>query len=879
MTVHRGWSGLLIATTLIAAPPLAGQGLLDEARTAYRESRYEDAIVAYHRLVRADPAATQPAYGLVHALVMVGRYDAAIETAREYERRSPGSPALANALGEVLLLRGRLDDAESAFRRAARAAPDSLTARLNLALLAERRGRIAEALRGFDSFIDVYNRSSSLSSKQLEAVATAVSHLGTRDPDLYRDALRAYDEAIAADGGNLDAQVSVGAMFLDKYAGTEARQAFETVLARAPRHPLALLGLARTRRFAGEPDAMTLVDSAIRVNQSLVPARVFRAMLLTELEDYTAASTEVQRALDVDPNDLAALSLLGAIRYLQGDRDGYDEIVRRVTALNPRYADVYNTAADMAARNRLYREAATFARRATEVDSTSWRAFALLGMNQLRIGRIQEGRQNLETAFAGDPYDVWTKNTLDLLDTLTQYDQFATERFRVAADPKEADLLAVYVGDVAEQAYDRLADTYGYRAPTPVRVEIYPDHADFSVRTVGLVGLGALGVSFGPVVVMDSPSAQRTGEFNWASTLWHELAHTFHMGLSQYRVPRWFTEGLAVYEERHARPGWGQGVNPGFLLAFRTGRLHPVSELNNGFLRPSYPEQLIYSYYEASLVCEMIAAERGPQALTQMLEAFGRGASTDEAFRSVLGERVGAFDGRFDAWLRERFAGPLMALRAAQPIDSGPPAHDPAALERRARDPGDFAAQFAMGRRLMEQDRVREALPYLERATTLFPQYAGFNSPRELLAAAYRVVGDTARSIAELRALTARNAGHYVALIALADLLEATGDRRGAADALDGSMYVYPLDAATHRRLATLAEGLADWPLAIREHRALVALAPVDRAQALYGLARAYYGGRDLEHARATVLQALEIAPAYEEAQDLLLEIHEARRP
>jgi len=861
------------------AAPLAGQGAIDEARAAYLSSRYDDAIREYRALVRRQPAAAAPALGLVHALAAVGRYDDAENEARAFERRNPDDPALANALGETLLLQGKLDEAGAAFHRAAQRAPDSLTARLNLALFAERRGRPDEAARGFDAFIDVYNRATTLGPDQLAAVAGAVRHLGIRNPDLYRDALRAYDEAIAADSDNLDAQVAVGTLFLDKYAGTEARQAFEAVLARAPRHPMALLGLARTRRFAGEPDAMALTDSALAVNPNLVPARVFRATLLTELEDYTAATDEVQRALDVDPNDLEALSLLGAIRYLMGARAGYEEIVRRVSALNPHYAGLYNTAADIAARNRLYGEAAEFAAQATQVDSMSWRAYALLGMNQLRIGRVREGRDNLEHAFAGDPYDVWTKNTLDLLDTLLQYNELTTARFRIEADPKEADVLAVYVGDVAEAAYDSLSRAYGYHAPTPVRIEIYPNHADFSVRSVGLVGLGALGVSFGPVVAMDSPSARHTGEFNWASTLWHEIAHTFHMGLSQSRVPRWFTEGLAVYEERRARPGWGEGPNPGFLIAFRSGRLHPVSQLNNGFMRPAYPQQLIYSYYEASLVCELIGEQHGSEALTSMLRAFGSGASIDGAFRQVVGESVEAFDDDFDRWLRQRFAGPLAALASAQATDSGPPFHDPQALERRARDRADFIAQFTMGGQLMEQDRPREALPYLKRAEELFPDYAGRGSPRELLAVAYRTLGDTARAIEELRALTSRNAGHYPGLLALADLLEATGDHRGAAQALDRSMSVYPLDATVHRRLAQLAEDLEDWPMAIRERRAIVALRPVDRAEALYQLARAYYRGRDLDHARATVLAALEIAPAYQEAQDLLLDIHEARRP
>ena len=114
--------------------------------------------------------------------------------------------------------------------------------------------------------------------------------------------------------------------------------------------------------------------------------------------------------------------------------------------------------------------------------------------------------------------------------------------------------MGLYAGELAEEAFAKLQERYGYRPSGPIRIELYRSHADFSVRTLGLTGLGALGVAFGPVLVMDSPSAMEPGEFNWGSTLWHELAHVYAIRKSGGRVPRWFTEGLSVLEERRARP-------------------------------------------------------------------------------------------------------------------------------------------------------------------------------------------------------------------------------------------------------------------------------------------------------------------------------------
>ena len=296
---------------------------------------------------------------------------------------------------------------------------------------------------------------------------------------------------------------------------------------------------------------MELANRSLEVNEHYVPARVFLATRLLQVEDYDRAMEEVDKALDVNPSSLEALSVLAAARYQSGDERGFAETRRRVLSLNSRHGDFYTTMEEVSARNRLYEQATRFASLAIEIDSMSWRGYALLGMNELRNGRMREGRGNLERAFAGDPYDIWTKNTLDLLDILDLYPETSSPRFEFIVDGSESELLTPYLSAIAEEAYDRLSEKYGYEPPTPIRVEVFPEEVDFSVRTVGVTGLRALGVSFGPVVAIISPSAKGEGYFNWGSTLWHELSHTFHMGVSEFRVPRWFTEGCSVYADKY----------------------------------------------------------------------------------------------------------------------------------------------------------------------------------------------------------------------------------------------------------------------------------------------------------------------------------------
>jgi Tfp pilus assembly protein PilF len=59
----------------------------------------------------------------------------------------------------------------------------------------------------------------------------------------------------------------------------------------------------------------------------------------------------------------------------------------------------------------------------------------------------------------------------------------------------------------------------------------------------------------------------------------------------------------------------------------------------------------------------------------------------------------------------------------------------------------------------------------------------------------------------------------------------------------------------------------------------VLALAPANVAEARYQLALALYQSGDPAAARREVLRALELAPAFEQAQDLLLRIREGGPP
>ena len=218
--------------------------------------------------------------------------------------------------------------------------------------------------------------------------------------------------------------------------------------------------------------------------------------------------------------------------------------VKTALAVNPRSGELYETLAHFATNQRRYAESMVFLRKAIEFTPNLWSAHLALGQALLRSNQLKEGREEVEAAFKGDPFNVWAKNTLDLLDSMADFRDYNAGNFVIRTSAKESDVIQSYAAELLTEVHKKLAEKYKFTPQGPIVAEIFANHEDFAVRTLGLPGLGALGVCFGQLIVQDSPSARPGGEFNWGSTLWHEYTHVITLQTTDNRIPRWFSEGL-----------------------------------------------------------------------------------------------------------------------------------------------------------------------------------------------------------------------------------------------------------------------------------------------------------------------------------------------
>ena len=668
---------------------------------------------------------------------------------------------------------------------------------------------------------------------------------------MYQEANQEFREAVAQDDRKPDYRVRWGRLMHERFNNEEAENLFNEALEGDPKNAQAYLGLALVSADGYDSKAVKWTAHALELDPKLVEAHELMANLALEDSNPTEALKQADTALQISSEALDALAIHAAVEVL-ADRSP-DTWLAKIGQVNPTYGEGCGIIAHHLLLNYRYQEAIAYYRKGLELDPQLWSARSVLGVNLMRLGEESEARRELEMCYENGYRDAATVNTLRLLDSYKDFITFKDQTTILKLHKKEAELLRPYFEAVLHRAMATYEQKYQMSLPGPVQVEVYPNHEDFAVRTMGMPGLGAEGVTFGEVVAMDSPSGRTPGEFHWASTLWHEMSHVYILTASHNRVPRWFTEGLAVHEESQTSPEWGNRLTPDILVALRDKKLLPVEQLDRGFVRPEYPAQVLVSYFQAGRICDYIQGRWGEGKLLDMVHAFADRKSAREALRQDLGISPEDFDKQFQAWLYGEF--------------------------------GKTAAGFEEWRKGLKalvasaQDRqYDEVLKEGDKVRSMYPEYVEAANAYEFLAEAHLAKGDKQAAARVLVEYEKAGGESPTTLKELATLEEELGDPKEAAATLDRINFIDPVDEDLHRRLGKLWFAQENYPGAVREYSAVVAMHPLDAASAQFSLAQAYFAAGQRDQAQEHVLASLEAAPGYRPAQKLLLELQDSAK-
>ena len=655
----------------------------------------------------------------------------------------------------------------------------------------------------------------------------------------YADSNNIFRDLVAQNPKNANYRVRWGRMFLEYSQPADASDLFNEAIEIDEHCAGAYLGLALLAADGYDGKAADLAAEALKDDPKLTEAQELLARLSLEDGDIAKAAAEARKALQLDPNSVQGKAILASIDWLADKKD---------SPWDPKDARGYETGAHFFVMNRRYDEGIAFYRKALELDPDLYSARSQLGVNLMRMGQGEEAFKQLEDCYNNSFRDDATRNSLKLLDTLKKFVTIQDEAVTLRMDKKESDLLAPYFEAEMRRiraAYDK---KYGFHLEGTVQLEVYPNHEDFAVRTLGLPGLGALGVTFGHTVAMDSPSSRKPGDFHWASTLWHEMSHVYTITLTNSHVPRWFTEGLAVHEETVVSPEWGDRLDPGSIEYIKDKKLLPIADLDRGFVHPKSPIQVGVSYFQAGKICDYITDTYGWPAVLAMLHDFGAGEETAAVIRKELKIEPEDFDKRFLAYVE---SATKTAVGRFDEWRKG-------------------IQQVAALSKAMDFDGViREGLVIRD----YYPDYVEAGSVYEFLADAYAAKKDTASAMAQLDRYVKVGGRDPVLLKRQAQYLADAGRKKEAAEVLERLNYIYPLENDQHHSLGLLWMEQGNVAGAIREFAAVAAHNPIDPAEAHYQLANAYFADRQIGKAQDEVLSSLEAAPSYKPAQKLLLEL------
>jgi len=741
------------------------------------------------------------------------------------------------------------------------AANPSGDAALEAGLLQQMVGRRTEARRSLQLIL--MNDARSPSARDYLRAARASRALGR-----FEDAQAYFRDAIALAPTDPLVNTEWGDMFVEKYNNKDAARSFEEALKADAEYGRAYLGMARALADTNPPQALQFAERALKINPIDAGAHLFMAEHAIYQDRKKDARASIARVLETNPRHLEALSMRAALAYVEGRDQEYQDTVAAALKIHPAYGEIHRIVGSITAHYYRFDEAVEHVRKAIALDRENNRAYADLGAHLMRTGDERNARRALETAFRVDPYDTVTFNLLTLLDNLEPFDTIKDGDMVIRLHPDEAPVMRHHAPQLAREALDALSKRWEFTPKGPILVEMFPQHDDFAVRTLGLPGmLGALGACFGRVVTLDSPKARDPGTFNWGETLWHEMAHVITLQLSNNRLPRWLSEGTSVYEERRARPEWGREMDLPFARAIDRKQVILLRELNAGF---SNPETISLSYYQASLVVEHIVNVYGQAKLRELVRSYADGVDTEAAIEQALGVDIDALQASFDGFIDTRFAGVRRALAVPDGLSPEMPVDRLKAIV--SANPGSFTAQMALGMALQESS-PDAAIAAFEKAAALVPNATGDDSPQALIAKIAVARGDKARAARALDALTTHAQSDVQSSRQLVTLLDGAREPARLQVALKRVVAVDPFDAQAQSALGRMALAAGQTAEAVRLFRAALGARPVDRAGAHADLAEALLQGGQKDEAKKQALAALEIAPTFTRAQDLLLKL------
>lgn len=718
-------------TSGINADDVAKNTDLQQARKLYLSGRYQEAATGYDALLKSEP--TQAAIGLAKCHIARGEYDQAItalEAAMAVEPAEKKNAELPGLVAEIAFQRGDHEAANKFVEQALKLDENQLAARWIQAELLAARGELEAANKAYDWFISYYNAADKIDKAddyyyigQGAAQFARWNRLSDQFTFLVNDL---YPEAVKIEPNFWPAKLAEGQLFLEKYNQPEAAKALKAALAmngsNADIH--AALAELAIQNFELEA-AQRSIRAALAVNPNHLRAQLMQADVhLANFEPELAIGV-LETALKLNPVNEETLGRLAAS---YGMVDGLSEtvagtrlgnLIDEALARNPHCGTFFFALGEALDKGRKFPYAAHYFAQAVKVLPQHAVARGQLGLMQMRLGEEADARKVLEESFEIDPFNVRVINSIKVLEVLNGYETLETEHFILKYDPQKDKLLAQYAARYLEEVFPELCQRLDYTPKDKSLFEIFNQarntdgHGWFSARMVGLPNIHTIGACAGKMVALTSPSAMKQ-KFNWARVLKHEFVHVINLQQTNFNIPHWYTEALAVLLEDSPRPAtWNE------MLARRVpaGKTFNLDSINLGFIRPGNSEDWQMAYCQAEIYAEYMIERFGPDAPGKMLAGYRDNLNTSDSIERAFGVKVEDFEQGYT----EHLAGIVKSLT---PKDAAAVPRDFAELQKaRAEKPDDVELTAELALAYLRRKQLPEAGQLADRVLAKEPKH------------------------------------------------------------------------------------------------------------------------------------------------------------
>lgn len=674
-----------------------------------------------------------------------------------------------------------------------------------------------------------------------------------------------------------NAYIAAAELALSKNDFALAAEDFQVALKVDQDNPRILFGLAQAFEPSDSDKAEEYLQQAIEINPNHIPGLLMIAESHLSAERYDETETLLAKVLEINPHQPSAWAIRAVLAHLASDSAREEECREKALTHWKDNPEVDYLIGKHLARKYRFAEAATAQRRALKFNSDYLPAKMELSNNLLRLGKEEQGWQLAEEVFDADNYNVVAHNLSTLQEHMAKFRTLESDGFIVRMDAQEAAIYGDRVLQLLREAKSVLCEKYEVELTEPIAIEIFPKQQDFAIRTFGLPGgAGFLGVCFGNVITMNSPASQADNPTNWEAVLWHEFCHVVTLNKTHNKMPRWLSEGISVYEETLRDPSWGQSISPAYRQMILGDDLTPVSELSGAFLRPPSSKHLMFAYFESALVVEFLVDQFGIEALRSILDELGNGLQINDAIARHAAP-LDAIDAGFQKFIQQRAE--AFAPEADFSTEDLPPPQIEALQAWLKEHPNSFLGLQQYAAALIRDKHYEEAMEPIDKLLELAPDYAGQGSPLPMKAQILKELGETQQELAVLEQLAMLRADDIDVYRRLAEMHAEAGQWKSVVVNARRIRAVNPLIQEPYLLLANAGEQMEDGQVAIEGLTTLARLDPYDPADVHFRLAQRLHAADQNEEALRHVLFALEEAPRYQNALQLLLDLTEKDSP